>query len=204
MSNSAINKLNNLLFSLKTDCQQIDSTNAKHKTHTLLENSSLFSINLFKTQSEKFFPYLQEIQQNIKELDYLLIHNKNDFAYSLLNKIEQQLNAIRTAFTSMNVIHKEANLKQQVIQKRRYENIAKKVMLSSHELYKKLSEYHEFERRLLDMLNEKNNLLNQAKKNQIEKITEEALIIHQRLGRCRQAISKVERQIETNEKKDLR
>ena len=76
--------------------------------------------------------------------------------------------------------------------------MAKKIMTSSHELYKKLSEYHEFERRLVAMLNEKNLQIN--KTNNTQQHTQDILTLHQRLGRCRQAISKVEREIEINEK----
>ena len=94
-------------------------------------------------------------------------------------------------------MHNEAKLRQEKLKKIKYKNMAKKVMLSSHQLYSKLSEYQEFERRLTDMLNQKNIEI-QTKNN--PKYAEEALVLHQRLGRCRQAISKVEREIELSEK----
>lgn len=200
MSFAAINKLTNLLNSLKKTANDIDNLNESNKAHRMIENNSIFSINLFRTQSDKFFPYLIEVEKNINELDYLLKKKKNDFSHALLLTIEQQLNALYNAISSNTVIHNAAEIQQTQLKKIKYRNMAKKLMLSSHELYNKLSEYQEFERRLLDMLHEKNSL---ATGNNKAKYTEEALVIHQRLGRCRQAISKVEREIELSEKSQL-
>lgn len=200
MSYAAITKLTNLLNSLKKTANDIDSLNESNKAHRLLENNSMFSNNLFRTQSDKFFPYLIEVEKNIKELDYLLKKKKNDFSHALLGTIEQQLNALYNAISSNTVIHNAAEIQQAQLKKIKYRNMAKKIMLSSHELYNKLSEYQEFERRLLDMLHEKNNLASGKNK---AKYTDEALVVHQRLGRCRQAISKVEREIELSEKSKL-
>lgn len=200
MSSAAITKLTNLLNSLKKTANDIDNLNESNKAHRMLENNSIFSINLFRTQSDKFFPYLIEVEKNITELDYLLKRKKNDFSHALLLTIEQQLNALYNAISSNTVIHNAAEIQQTQLKKIKYRNMAKKIMLSSHDLYNKLTEYQEFERRLLDMLHEKNNLATGQNK---AKYTEEALVIHQRLGRCRQAISKVEREIELSEKSKL-
>lgn len=197
MSLTAISKLVNILTPLKEQARNVDKINEKNNAHRLIENNVLFSINLFKTKSDKYLPYILETEQRIKELEFLLKKKSNEISLLLLEQIELQLNALYNALSSNNVMHNEAKLRQEKLKKIKYKNMAKKVMLSSHQLYSKLSEYQEFERRLTDMLNQKNIEI-QTKNN--PKYAEEALVLHQRLGRCRQAISKVEREIELSEK----
>lgn len=180
----------------------IDTNNSNNKAHKLLENDRLFSSNLFKTNSDKFYPYIIEAEKGLDELVFCLQHNKQEFSQALLETIEQQLNALFNATSANKVMHSEAKVRQQKLTQIKYKNIAKKMMLSSHQLYQKLSEYNEFERRLLDMLNTKKNELASAQKSQ--QLTNDVLTLHQRLGRCRQAISKVERDIETTEKANLK
>ena len=74
-------------------------------------------------------------------------------------------------------------------------------MLNSHQLYQKLTEHHEFERRLMDMVAEREAMRAKCKKHESEKLSIEVLTLHQRLGRCRRAISTIERDIEQVEKR---
>jgi len=82
-----------------------------------------------------------------------------------------------------------------------YNNVAKAVLLSSHQLYQKLNEHHEFERRLMDMVQTRQQELTQCRASQSTKLSQEVLALHQRLGRCRKAISAIEREIELAEKR---
>jgi len=59
-------------------------------------------------------------------------------------------------------------------------------------LYQKLSETHEFERRLLDLIHE-------AARDQLDPARQ--LALHARLGRCRKAISQLEAEIQWLEQK---
>ena len=82
-----------------------------------------------------------------------------------------------------------------------YNKMAKSVLLSSHQLYQQLTEHHEFERRLNDMLIEKEQQRLKCKPHESEKLSLDVLTLHQRLGRCRKAISTIERDIELTEKR---
>lgn len=190
---NSINNLQKLLADLKLQASAIDKQNSNNKAHLLLENTALFSTSLFHSQSDKFIPYLLETEKNIQHLSYLIEKQNHQLAISLLEKIELQLSAIKTAFNSNTVIHKEASIRQEKLNNARYKKLVKKTFSSSHQAYQKLAEYHQFERRLMAMLDEHN------RNNDVE----QGLIVHQRLGRCRQAISKVEREIEMLEKKQL-
>ncbi|MGJ8693278.1 MAG: primosomal replication protein [Thalassotalea sp.] len=198
MANKALQNLTLLLGKIKHQAAKVDEVNTKNKAHRLLEDNALFSRNLFNTNSDKFYPYALEIEKNINELKFFLSKNKNEIALNLMERIELQLSSIRTAFSSNSTIHNEAELRQGKLSQIKYKNMAKKVLLSSHQLYEKLAEYHEFERRLMEMLNQKSSQLTSGANKDL--VTQESLVLHQRLGRCRQAISKVEREIEIAEK----
>ena len=202
MSVTAFNKLTSIISSLKEVAKDIDNQNTTNKAHKMLENNRLFSNNLFKTHSDKFFPYILEAEKGLKELQFFLRQDNKELSFLLVQTIEQQLSALYNATSVNKVMHSEAKVRQEKLIQIKYKNMAKKVMLSSQQLYQKLTEYNEFERRLLDMLNQKNiELANNTNDTQL---TNEALILHQRLGRCRQAISKVERNIEIAEKSNLK
>ena len=82
--------------------------------------------------------------------------------------------------------------------------MTKSVLLSSHQLYQQLNEHHEFERRLMDMITEREQERVRSKSAINDKLSLEVLALHQLLGRCRKAISSIERNIELAEKNNLR
>jgi primosomal replication protein N'' len=85
--------------------------------------------------------------------------------------------------------------KQQV-----YRQAVAKIMQSSHELYQELSQNHEFERRLLEMLQERERALAEASNQDAQRLQKEIFALHMRLGRCRKAIAVVEDKIVQVEK----
>jgi primosomal replication protein N'' len=219
----AIQRLSSLLEQLAIQSKQVDLLNGKHKSHRLIENNNLFSRHLFNTESDLFAPYVSEVQKRLNEFSRL--HklsndniNKTEFAKTSLQQIEQQISALMNAIQANQAMHQAAQVsfdarkKVRIKQARantsnnndKYNKIAKTILLSSHQLYQQLSEHHEFERRLLAMINEREQQRQQSKDINTDKLSQEVLALHQRLGRCRQAISSIERNIETSEKKSLR
>ncbi|MEC8224683.1 MAG: primosomal replication protein PriC, partial [Pseudomonadota bacterium] len=85
-----------------------------------------------------------------------------------------------------------------------YKQAVKKIMQSSHELYDELKQNHEFERRLVLMIEERKLKLEAANTQQAAEINKEILALHARLGRCRKAISATEDKIQQVEKQQLR
>lgn len=216
----AIKRLTILLSELQQQAEEIDQLNQKQKYHWLIENNDIFSPQLFKTQSDRFTPYVKESKQRLIELTHLikttLINaNKETIAKELLTLIEQQISALMNAFQSNETMHHAAKLsfetkrkvrtnivkKAQVNSADQYQKIAKTILLNSHQLHHKLLEHHEFERRLLEMITTKSQQLNQNKFISNEKTSQELLALHQRLGRCRKAISVIERDIELAKKR---
>lgn len=210
---NSLERLSVLLKTLEVKAKQIDIQNTQHKAHRLIENNNLFSSTLFITQSDQFSPYIKEIKRKIPEFSRLLLANKTELSRLRLLQIEQQISALSNALHSNAVMHQAATVsfdannkvrikRAKVKQANKYSELTKNIMLNSHQLYQKLTEHHEFERRLMDMLSEREETRVRAKSITNEKkISMEVLALHQRLGRCRKAISVIERDIELAEKR---
>ncbi|NQY36182.1 MAG: primosomal replication protein [Alteromonadaceae bacterium] len=201
MKNDAIDRINTVLINLAEQAKTTDAINTKTKAHLLLKDNALFSETLFVTYSDKFFSYVQEIKRNTATLQRLINAKKPDVAYNQLTHIEQQIASLINALNSNQAMHNEAQHRLNAFKTRRYKKAAKSIMLTSHSLHQKLAETHEFERRLADMITDREKDRLKATPAKAKKIATEILAIHQRLGRCRQAISKIERQIELSEKR---
>ena len=209
---NSIERLTEVLKDLAIEAKQIDTNNTQKKSHRLIENNNLFSPTLFFSQSDRYLPYVEEIERRLAEFTRLVATNKIELSKALLTHLEQQIFAISNALQANSTIHQAAKLsfdankkirikKAKAKQVNTYRDLAKKLVLSSHQLYQKLTEHHEFERRLMDMLSEKERQRLESKKHESEKLSVEVLTLHQRLGRCRKAISAIQREIELAEKR---
>lgn len=208
----SVERLTQLLKTLDIKAKQIDKQNKFSKTHSLIENNNLFSETLFSSQSDQFSTYIKEVERRVTEFSRLVGANKIKLSRVLLLQIEQQISAISNALQSNSVMHQAAKLSFETNNKVRikkaknktisqYTEIAQSITLNSHQLYSKLSEHHEFERRLMAMVADKENARLQCKPHETDKLSAEVLALYQRLGRCRKAISFIERDIELSEKR---
>lgn len=204
MSLNPFVRIQTLLETLKVQAVKLDSSNAQSKAHKLIKHNALFSENLFITHSDKFEDYIDEIKKKADELSRLIKFNKNTFALNQLPLLEQQIASLYNAINSNSSIESEAQYRLEGIKARNFKKAAKAVMQTSHELHKTLAEHHEFERRLLAMITDREQEIHITTPAKGRKLSEEILAVHQRLGRCRQAISKIERQIEISEKRYTR
>ncbi len=214
---STINRLNKLIAQLSHQAKQTDQNNLTNKAHRFLENNNLFSQQLFRTESDRFLLYVEEVARNLTQFSHLAAKSNNqtteEFAKSSLQQIEQQISSIFNALQSNQSMHQAAqrnfNAKNKIrckaaiaSKQAQYKNIVQKVVQSSHQLYEKLTEHHEFERRLLAMITEREQKRSLCKTSEENKLSNEILTLHQRLGRCRKAISAIERDIKFAEKKN--
>ncbi len=202
MSQSAFERIQTLLVQLSKQAIAIDKSNATLKAHKLLTDNALFSETLFVTHSDKFYAYVKEIERKVNELDRLIAAGQTVIAFNQLPLIEQQITSLVNAFNANNSMHNEAQNRLNAFKTRRFKKAAKAVMSSSHELHQKLAETREFERRLAEMIADRERQrTNNSQAVTQQKLATEILTLHQRLGRCRQAISKIERDIELSEKR---
>lgn len=209
---NSIQRLTEVLLHLTKEAKLLDKQNSHNKSHSLIENNNLFSSNLFFSQSDRYLPYVEEVERRLNELHRLITSDKRELSFALLEHLEQQILAISNALHANSTMHQAAKVsfdankkirvkKAKAKQINKYQNLTKKLVLNSHQLYQKLTEHHEFERRLMDMLTAKERQRQECKKHESDKLSSEVLTLHQRLGRCRKAISTIERDIELAEKR---
>lgn len=219
----AINRLSTLLDHLTAQANKTDQLNNKNKSHRLIENNNLFSKHLFSTESDKLCLYVEEVKNKLIEFSRLYRlstdnANRKELAKSSLLKIEQQTTALINAIQANKPMHQAAQVSfdarkkiriksantAQLNQQDKYKVLAKSVLLTSSQLYQQLSEHHEFERRLMDMITEREQQRVRSRSVSNDKLSQEVLALHQRLGRCRKAISTIEKNIESSQKNNLR
>ena len=198
---TAIKKIHTVLASLENTAHQLDASNSKLKAHRLLKDSPLFSIELFNTHSDLFFDYVLEVKSKTVQLENLIKKQNNELSMYQIELIEKQITSLLNAFQSNNNIHNEAQNRLNAMRSRRFKKSAQAIIQPSKNLYQALAEHHEFERRLLQMLSDKEQERLKANINNSYKISQEVLILHQRLGRCRKAISTIETDILKFEKR---
>lgn len=202
---STIKRLTSVLEHLAEQAAAIDQKNTANKAHKMVENNALFSVGLFVTDSDKFADYINEINVKISGLKRLIKANNTILTVAAVEKIEQQIHALIIALNANTTIHNDAKLrldhKIKSIKARQYKKAVQAIVQNSQSLYQKLSEHHEFERRLVLMLNEQQQNLAKCHANKNQELSQQVLVLHQRLGRCRQAISLIERDIEFSEKR---
>lgn len=175
--------------------QEFDKAKWFDKNRFIQSQPSLFSNRLFSSKSLKLSDYVDEIAFALKTLPPTEHRHAYQFA---ITKIGEQIEAVIKVLKSTPVWAKEnvaKSKKQQV-----YRQAVTKIMQSSHELYQELSQNHEFERRLLEMIHERERELSEASKLDAERLQKEIFALHMRLGRCRKAISVVEDKIVHAEK----
>ncbi len=201
----AITKLSSIVQQLAEQAKLIDNENHTNKAHKMIENNAIFSLNIFSTDSDCFMPYIYEVTKKISALTRLVQANQNELAKRAIEKIEQQIQALHTALNANSCIHDNAKIsldaKIKSIKARQYKKVVQSITHSSQALYQKLSQHHEYERRLQNMLTERQQQLAHCNKSQNQSLSEQVLTLHQRLGRCRKAISIIERDIEFSEKR---
>lgn len=192
---AVIKRIEIILQQLAEQAQALDNTNKFSKAHKIIQENDLFAETLFSSHSDLYLPYVQETLHRTAELNRLIKANKKALAHARLQQIEQQISALHTALNSNSSLHKEAEQRLVAIKARQYKKAVKSIMQSSHSLHQKLNETFEFERRLLSMIEERERQRTNTKSQKNQRLSEEVLALHQRLGRCRQAISKLEREI---------
>ncbi len=162
-------------------------------------NSDIFRSSGFATQSEEINDYLAELQATIQKLN---VSTDQQHVSYLSERVMQQFACLKGLAQSSEINVKNSQYNKN---KRRHINkhlsqvkhIASQASQSSQELYSELSKLQEYERRLLDMVSQSQQQLSSYQgANNRASLQQQVLTNQQRLGRCRQALSKVEESIQ--------
>ncbi|WOH37631.1 primosomal replication protein PriC [Thalassotalea fonticola] len=206
-------RLKSILDQLEIDANSVDQANKQRKSHYYLQDEAMFDEKLFPIVSSTYYAYVKYTQKRLEHLQKLLSTKHMEFCGALMAELEEQISSLITAIKSNDNRHNDSEyrldrrnrLKKQKKpvtgkQTAKFKQQAKAVLVPSHQLYAKLAEFLGFERRLQDMLQVKELALAKTTKYNTATIQQEILTLQQRLGRCRKAISDVEKQIENSER----
>lgn len=190
---AAISQLHQQLLQLAAKASQLDKQQPDWQQSARIDNEH------FQTRS----PYLLDYVQETLQLQQRLAQNQHGASQQLLaEKLSRQLDILLRSFQSDAVRHKEQKSPPRkkansstVIQRERAGQLLQQLGGNGQALYLKLSEYHQFELRLQQMVQD-------AKASQQPVALQ--LALQARLGRCRKAISAVEAEIEWYEQKGLK
>ena len=199
MSQAAV-KLKQQIEQLAQHAHQFDKAKWFDKNRYIQAQPSLFAHSVFATKSLKLCDYVDEIKEAFARLPNP--DKRHAYAFAL-EKLSAQIEAVIKVLKSTPVWAKE-NKFTQPKKAKAYKQAVKKIMQSSHELYQELSQNHEFERRLQEMIDIRKRQLASASKAEASKINQEILALHARLGRCRKAITATEDKIQQVEKQQNR
>lgn len=190
-----VEKLKWHIENLVVKADEFDKAKWFDKNRYIQSQPSLFNNRLFISKSLKLADYVDEIAFALKTLPPIEHRHAYQFA---ITKIGEQVEAVIKVLKSTPVWAKEnvAKSKKQNV----YRKAVAKIMQSSHELYQELSQNHEFERRLLEMIQDRERALSEASKLDAQRLQKEIFALHMRLGRCRKAIAVVEDKIVQVEK----
>jgi primosomal replication protein N'' len=196
----AIVKLQQQIEQLAQHAHQFDKAKWFDKNRYIQAQPSLFAHSVFATKSLKLCDYVDEIKEAFARLPSP--EKRHAYAFAL-EKLSTQIEAVIKVLKSTPVWAKE-NKFTKPKKAKVYKQAVKKIMQSSHELYQELSQNHEFERRLQEMIDIRKQQLSSANTAEASKINQEILALHARLGRCRKAITATEDKIQQVEKQQNR
>jgi len=196
----AIVKLQQQIEQLAQHAHQFDKAKWFDKNRYIQAQPSLFAHSVFATKSLKLCDYVDEIKEAFARLPSP--DKRHAYAFAL-EKLSTQIEAVIKVLKSTPVWAKE-NKFTKPKKAKVYKQAVKKIMQSSHELYQELSQNHEFERRLQEMIDVRKQQLASASEAEASKINQEILALHARLGRCRKAITATEDKIQQVEKQQNR
>ncbi|OSM95446.1 MULTISPECIES: primosomal replication protein PriC [Lonsdalea] len=144
---------------------------------------SRFDRQLFGCYGTRFGDYLAEVKQNHQHLRQYVAENRTDRVAYMAEKLLAQITALQRELGTW---------------KMRQQNPA--APPPPADLYHKLAEHQGYERRLIAMIQDRERLLiKQTAFDEQQRLQKELAALEGRLARCRQALTRLERQIERRE-----
>jgi len=203
--NPLLQQLEQQLLMLASKASQIDQQAPSWQKRDWFDSA------LFQCHSPMLLDYVQEAMALLQRLDQTPTQAREPalaavFAtnrQALAEKLSAQLNALTQAFNTLEIRssdkhrqsfrqYKKNKTEELSPQRQAAGRLLAELGGTSQAMYQKLSEYHEFARRLQQMVHES------AQRNETPAVQ---LAIHARLGRCRKAISALEAEIQWYEQR---
>lgn len=148
-----------------------------------------FDQKLFLRKSYQLSECLFEIKQHFNQLKHAVITSRSEQVTFLTEKIIVQIGAITRESATQTLREQESqhNQKEKTI-----------------DLYERLVQHQDYERRLITMINNREQQLDKQQSYvACQKLQQEIAALTGRLVRCRQALSRIERAIERDENQSI-
>lgn len=143
-----------------------------------------FDIALFSTKGTRLRDYLAEIKNNLRQLNQEVAEKRSAQVAFIAERLVAQITAMQRELATQTL-------------RKTHQSPERK----SHDNYTKLAETQQFERRLIAMIEDRETTLGQLSTfSDQQRVQKELAALEGRLMRCRQALAKIERQIERQEK----
>ncbi|MEH0832210.1 primosomal replication protein [Pectobacterium cacticida] len=144
---------------------------------------SRFDRQLFSCYGTRLRDYRAEVEQNFQAIKSLAAEQRTDRVAFLAEKLVSQIAALQRELATQSLRTQESGSVPQ-----------------QSDIYHKLAEHQDYERRLLAMIQDRESLLiMQTHFNEQQRLQKELAALEGRLSRCRQSLSRLERQIERQE-----
>lgn len=177
-----------LLNTLKQQLQQLQQKAAVlDKKTSVGRPQNWFDSGLFSCRSSQLTDYVAEALRNLQHLEAASLSPQ--LQAQLVQRLADQTAALVQAFRNSGT-RNSAPARTAAVK-----SLVQHVTASSQQLYQQLSDTQHFERRLLDMIT-------LSEKDSSADAVQRTLALHARLGRCRKALSEIERQIQQMERRD--
>ncbi|MEH8018073.1 primosomal replication protein [Rheinheimera muenzenbergensis] len=172
--------LKHQLQQLRQQAEQLDAKPNAGKPQNWFDSS------LFSCRSPHLADYVADAQRNLRHLSDNTLSNAS--RQRLVQRLSEQTSALTRAFRNVDTRRTPG------AKVTKAKAVLQQVSASSQQLYQQLSDTQQFERRLLDMIA-------LANRDNAPDAVPRTLALHARLGRCRKALSEIERQIQDLERR---
>lgn len=204
--------LHNQLKALEQEVLQHDHKLAPTQ-RKLLQDTERFNQTLFIQHGAQLAPCVEQIRYSIAQLEKQ-IKLKLTTSTILLSceRIQDRFTAVKRALLTTSIDIKAKN-QQRASSRARFAQrqtqshqdsgfawIANNVMQSSHEIYEELNKHLNWAKKFEQKIAEMESKLENCHSTDKIKLQNDILLMHRRLGKCRQAISYIEDRIQTFER----
>uniref|UniRef100_Q0HTN0 Primosomal replication protein N'', putative n=1 Tax=Shewanella sp. (strain MR-7) TaxID=60481 RepID=Q0HTN0_SHESR len=207
-----ISTLKNQLTTLEQEVLQHDSHLAPSQ-RKLLQDIERFNQSLFIQNGAQLMPCIEQIRNSIGQLEKQIALKLAPQTIALsCERIQDRFTAVKRALLTTSIDIKSKN-QQRASKRARYAQqqtqshqasgfawIASNVLQNSHEIYAELNKHlnwaNKFEQKIAEMESKLENCHSADK----IRLQNDILLMHRRLGKCRQAISYIEDRIQAFER----
>ncbi|MCT7943568.1 MULTISPECIES: primosomal replication protein [Shewanella] len=203
-----IQTLKQQLDHIEQEVLQHDQQLAPQQKKTL-EHVERFNHNLFVQQGAQLLPCVQQLRKDVTQLEKQLTLKLAKSTIELsCQRIQDRFTALRRALLTTGLNLKSAEQKKasnraryakrqkQTMQNSEFGWIANNVMYNSHQLYEELNKHVNWAKKFEYKIQQMESNLELCHAAEKIRLQNDILLMHRRLGKCRQAISYIEERIQ--------